>query len=210
MTDEVQASYDEMAERYAELFLSGLDDDGNARDWLARFAGIAADQNGPVADVGCGPGLVTAYLVERGLNTIGSDLSPGQIAQARKAFPALDFHVGDLAKLVHADNSLGGIVSRYSIIHTPPRELETAFAEWRRALEPGAPLLVSFFGSLAAADHGTPFDHKVVTAYELFPATIAEHLADVGFGDVEFATLPPPEGGRPFDQATVLAVKPTA
>lgn len=77
-----------------------------------------------------------------------------------------------------------------------------------RLLAPGAPLLVSFFGAPSAETHGNPFDHKVTTAYAFFPATIAGELEKAGFGDIEIDTQPPPEDGRPFDQATVLAQKP--
>lgn len=198
-----------MAPLYASLFLGDLNGDTNARDWLAAFAELAARQDGIVADLGCGPGHVVHHLSERGLPVVGYDLSPGQIAQARNAFPDLQFHVGDLTALDNADSSLGGIVSRYSLIHMLPSRLSAVFGEWMRVLEPGAPVLVSFFGSTSAEAHGTPFDHKVVTAYELFPATIARQLKHAGFTDVEIGTRPPPEGGRPFDQGTVLALKPS-
>jgi hypothetical protein len=69
---------------------------------------------------------------------------------------------------------------------------------------------VSFFGSLTADAHGTPFDHTVVTAYELFPATVALLMRDAGFADIEIGVLDPPDGGRPFTQTTVLARKPDA
>ncbi len=208
MTDEVRDSYDGMATLYAELFLDDLERDTNPRDWLAVFAELAALRNGPVADLGCGPGHVVDHLTELGLSAVGYDLSPGQIAEARNAFPDSQFHVGDLAALDVADASLGGVVSRYSLIHMLPSRLGDVFEEWMRVLEPGAPVLVSFFGSLTADSHGTPFDHAVVTAYELFPATIARLLHDAGFIDAEIGVRDPPDGGRPFDQGTVLARKP--
>ncbi len=49
----------------------------------------------------------------------------------------------------------------------------------------------------------------MTTAYELFPATVAEQMEKAGFTDVDVGVLPPPEGGRPLDQGTVLARKPT-
>jgi hypothetical protein len=107
------------------------------------------------------------------------------------------------------DSSIGGIVSRYSIIHIAPPLLSDVFDEWMRVLEPEAPVLVSFFGSLSAETHATPFDHKVATAYELFPGTIARLLQDAGFVDIKIGVCPTPDGVRPFDQATVLAVKPS-
>lgn len=208
MFDHVRNSYDAMAERYAALFLAELDRDTNAQDWLSAFAELAAPRNGAVADLGCGPGPVVNHLSELGLEAVGYDISPGQIAEARRAFPQSEFHVGDLTALDMDESSLGGIVARYSLIHMPPSCLGDVFEEWMQVLEPGAPVLMSFFGSSSADAHGAPFDHKVVTAYELFPATIAQQLQDAGFTVVEIGTCPPPEGGRPFDQATVLARKP--
>ena len=206
---DVASSYDDVAEEYASLFLKDLDRNSYARGWLDRFAAIAGDHDGPVADLGCGPGLVCDYLSQRGLATVGYDVSPGQIAQARLAFPDLEFDVGDFGAVAHPDSSLGGIVSRYSIIHTDPSHLDPILSEWMRVLEPGGPVLITFFGSLTAEAHGTPFGHTVATAYELFPATIAQQLHDVGFVDCETDTRPPPKEGRPFSQGTVFGHTPS-
>ena len=208
MSAEVRDSYDAVAELYASLNLDALAQDTNARDWLTAFSKLAAPRRGVVADLGCGPGHVVHHLSQLGLNVIGYDLSEGQIAQARTAFPDSEFHAGDLADLDVTASSIGGIVSRYSIIHILPSRLGKVFVEWMRVLEPEAPVLVSFFGSLSADTHGASFDHKVATAYELSPGTIAHQLQDAGFVDIEIGTRPTSDGVRPFDQATVLAVKP--
>lgn len=208
MTDEVRESYDAMAEQYAALFLNELERDANALSWLARFAELAVGRKGPVADLGCGPGRLVSYLSDLGLATIGYDLSPGQIAEARSAFPDSEFQVGDLAAIDRPDSSLGGIVARYSLIHLLPSRLGDIFTEWMRVLEPRAPVLVSFFGSTSAETHGSPFDHAVVTAYELYPATIAGLMREAGFTSIEIGVRDPPEGGRPFDQGTILAQTP--
>lgn len=201
----IRDAYDAIAELYAQLFLGDLAADASALHWLAAFARLAAVHEGIVADLGCGPGHVVDHLCELGLPAVGYDLSPGQIAEAHAAFPQRQFHVGDLTDLEFGDSSLGGIVSRYSLIHLLPSRLGSVFEEWKRVLEPGAPVLVSFFGSASAEVHGTPFDHKVVTAYELFPASVAYELTGAGFTTSEIDARPPPEGGRPFDQATILA-----
>ena len=117
--------------------------------------------------------------------------------------------MGDFAPLDVTDSSVGGIVSRYSVIHIVPSLLSEVFAEWMRVLEPEAPDLVSFFCSLSADAHGPAFDHKVATVYELFPGTIPRQLQDAGFADIEIGIRPSPDGVRPFDQGTVLARKPS-
>ncbi|MEM7337184.1 MAG: class I SAM-dependent methyltransferase [Actinomycetota bacterium] len=203
----VRRAYDANAERYASLFLNDLDHDSQTVEALASFAAGVATLPGPVLDVGCGPGSVVNHLGGVGLDVSGIDLSPGQIEQAHRAYPERSFAVGDLTALDVVDASLGGIVSRYSIIHLDPVVLGAVFAEWFRALQPGAPLFVSFFGSRSPDAHGTPFDHKVVTAYELDPATVGDLLRDVGFGRIEIVATPIPEGGRPFDHTTLLAQK---
>ena len=148
------------------------------------------------------------HLSQLGLSAVGYDISEGQLAEACRAFPHLEFGVGDLTSLHVDDASLGGIVARYSIIHLRPSQLETVFREWWRVLEPGAPVLISFFGAASAGAHGTAFDHAVVTAHALHPATMARQLAATGFVDVGVGALPPEPGGRPFDRATVIASKP--
>lgn len=205
MTDPVRDAYDSNAELYASLFLHELDQDTQSTKGLAEFAELAVQQRGQVVDLGCGPGSVVNHLSELGVTTTGIDVSPGQIAQARLAFPDLKFEVGDLSALEFADSSLGGIVSRHSLIHLQPSTLDDVFTEWVRALEPGAPVFVSFFGSRSAEAHGTPFDHKVVTAYELYPETVAQQLLNAGLADLEVEAVPIPEGGRPLDHAIILA-----
>ncbi len=200
--------YDAVAEQYAELFLDELDRDAAGRRWLARFADLVPPTGGVVADLGCGPGHVTHHLTALGLTVVGYDLSPGQITQARRAFPDGRFRVGDLTDLDMADGSLGGIVSRHSLIHLSPWILPDVFSEWMRVLEPGAPVLVSFFAASSAERHGTAFDHTVATAFELFPATIEQRLRGAGFVDVEVDVGPPPDGARPLDHANVLARRP--
>ena len=208
MSDAVRTSYDRNAERYASHVLKELDADDRLGTRLAAFAALAGERDGVVADLGCGPGHITNRLCELGLDAVGFDLSPGQIEQALQAFPHRQFHVGDLTALEHDDSSLGGIVSRHSLIHLPPTELGDVFAGWFSALALGAPVFVSFFGARSAGDHGIAFDHKIVTAYALWRETVAQLLLDAGFVDVDIESIPMPEGGRPFDDVTLIAVKP--
>jgi len=52
-----------------------------------------------VADVGCGPGHVTAHLHELGVDAFGIDLSPEMVAVARREHPAPRFEVGSMTDL---------------------------------------------------------------------------------------------------------------
>jgi len=205
MTDHVRDSYDAMAEQYTAVAVGDIDRDTVAHEWLGEFAQLAALGDGPVADLGCGPGYVTNHLSELGLSALGYDISPALVAEAQRAFPDVEFQLGDLTALDVANSSLAGVVSRYSLIHAPPTQLAGTFAEWSRVLELGAPALLSFFAASSAERHGTPFDHKVVTAYELFPATIVSELESAGFEDIRVGVRGPLVGERLLDHATILA-----
>ncbi|ONI79877.1 SAM-dependent methyltransferase [Actinosynnema sp. ALI-1.44] len=202
---DTQAAYDSVASLYAELFSDVLDTLPMERALLAVFADLVrAHGAGPVADIGCGPGHVTAHLHALGLTAFGVDLSAAMVALARQAHPALRFHEGSMTALDLADGVLGGILAFYSIIHMPPRHLPAVFAEFHRVLAPGGHLLLGFF----AGDDPLPreFDHKVSLAYRWSPDSLVELLREAGFDEVARLRREPHEGER-FHQAALMVRK---
>jgi trans-aconitate methyltransferase len=126
--DATRTSYDTVADTYATLFGGELAGKPLDRAVLAAFAETVS---GPVADLGCGPGHVTAHLHGLGCPAFGVDLSPEMVAVARRAYPTVSFSLGDMTQLDITSGSLGGIVAFYSIIHLPPELLPVALAEYR-------------------------------------------------------------------------------
>jgi SAM-dependent methyltransferase len=64
----VRESYDTVADDYAALVKSPSELDPLSRSMLAAFAELVrASGRGPVADLGCGPGKVTAHLAGLGV-----------------------------------------------------------------------------------------------------------------------------------------------
>ncbi len=83
-----RAAYDTVAVDYAELVSRELAAKPLDRALLAAFAELVqAAGVGPVADLGCGPGRVTAHLHHLGLTAFGVDLSPAMVAAARRRHP---------------------------------------------------------------------------------------------------------------------------
>ncbi|MCO6007355.1 methyltransferase domain-containing protein [Actinoallomurus purpureus] len=208
--DVTRAAYNDVATLYAELFRDSVDGRPLDRALVTAFAELvrAADA-GPVADLGCGPGGVTARLAGLGVTAFGVDASPAMIELARQAYPHLRFDEGSMLALDIADDTLGGVLAWYSIIHTPPEELPVIFAEFARVLAPGGHLLLGFFTTDGDSPHpAEPFDHKVSLAYRLS----IDHVADLArkAGLVEIARLrrEPGENER-FQHGRLLARRPT-
>ncbi|MEU0413428.1 class I SAM-dependent methyltransferase [Streptomyces griseorubiginosus] len=184
--DETSAAYDGVVELYASMFSSRLETRPFARNMIGTFAELVrATGNLRVADVGCGPGHLTALLHDLGMDAFGLDFSPGMIAHARQAHPGLRFEEVRMEALPVEDGALGGVLAHYSTIHTAPEELPALLAEQVRVLAPGGLLLVSFFGT--EGPEPVRFDHKVAPAYSWPAEQFVELLAGAGF--VTFARL---------------------
>jgi SAM-dependent methyltransferase len=131
--DTTRAAYDAMATLYAELFRDSVEGQPLDRALVTAFAEfVRAAGAGPVADLGCGPGGVTARLASLGVTAFGVDASPAMIELARQEYLDLRFDEGSMLALDIADGTLGGILAWYSIIHTPPEDLPVIFAEFAR------------------------------------------------------------------------------
>ncbi|MFH0516501.1 class I SAM-dependent methyltransferase [Streptomyces sp. M41] len=173
--------YDAIAEDYATLFRDALMTRPLERAMLGLFAELV-DGDGPVADLGCGPGEATAHLAALGLPVFGVDLSESMLAIARRDNPRLRFEQGSMLELDLPDGALSGAMSFYSSIHTPMEKLPALFAECHRVLAPGAPLLVAFQAGEEHRHHDRPWGHPVALTFQRRrPQDMADLLTAAGF-----------------------------
>ncbi len=139
--DDRRRSYDAVAERYAAELGSELDSKPLDRALLGVIAELAG--RGPVADVGCGPGHVGAYLRGLGVPTVGVDISPRMCIVATR-----EGHVpsaaGDMGALPLASSSVEAIICFYAVIHLDSAERLAAYSEFARVLRPGGHAIVAF------------------------------------------------------------------
>lgn len=146
--DSPRAVYDASSARYVEFVgteLSGATEDAVDLAMLVAFVELVAQcKPCKVADLGCGPGRVAAFLARQQVEVVGIDVSKRLIATARKAHPHVRFEEGRLDDLPFVDRSLAGAVCWYSIIYTPPDLLAQVFMEIARVLASGGLVLLAF------------------------------------------------------------------
>lgn len=137
--DAVRASYDAVADNYVAMV-------GDPGPWQRAALDAFAEQVrgiGPVLDVGCGPGWVTAHLRDMGVDISGIDLSPRMIDHARRQYPGISFQVASVTEVNVDPGSLGGVLGWWSWFNLPRDVLPTVVATMAGALRPGGLLLVA-------------------------------------------------------------------
>jgi SAM-dependent methyltransferase len=100
-------------------------------DWVCTEAGLRPGD--PVADLGCGTGILTRLLAERGLSVVGIDPNEDMLTEARRAGGPAEYRRGEAAATGLADASVA-LVTVAQAFHW--FDADRALAEFRRILTP--------------------------------------------------------------------------
>jgi SAM-dependent methyltransferase len=142
MDADAVSAYEAMADDYADAV------DESPFNALYERPGVIAllpEVDGKrVLDVGCGSGPLSAWLVSRGADVVGFDISPSMVRRAeRRALRSASFRVADLAEpLSFLEDSSFDVAVASLVIHylhdwVPP------LSELRRILRPDGALVLS-------------------------------------------------------------------
>jgi SAM-dependent methyltransferase len=108
-----------------------------SRGLAPRFADFAGVAGGPVLEVGCGPGALTAVLAERhGPASVAAvDPSESFVAACRVRVPGADVRLGTAEELPFEDRTFHGALSQ--LVLSFVRDPDRVVAETRRVVRPG-------------------------------------------------------------------------
>ncbi len=94
--------------QYIDLF----DGDWDAHEVDAAFIRRhLGGSQGPVLDLGCGPGYWAAYLHTLGIEVTGIDLVPEFLSHALAHHPGPDFQLGSMTDVQAPEHSADGVLS---------------------------------------------------------------------------------------------------
>lgn len=189
--DELIKSYNLLAEDYARQYCDELSRKPFEREHLERFV-RPLPLGRRVCDLGCGPGHLADYLRSLGVDAVGMNLSSSMIAIAQKRYPSNDYLVGDMLRMGIPDESLGGIVAFYSMIHLRRPKVSLAILEMARVLVPGGGLLVAFHRGTGTLHEDDALGHPVAFDCTLFEPDEISRPMEVSGLRVEEVTVREP------------------
>ena len=102
-----------------------------------------ASRNGAVLDLGCGSGVTSSFLAQRGVRVVGVDISESQIAAARemarthRSAASMEFRVADVSELDQSGERYDGVVAHAFLHHLAHDELSATLRTISGLLEPG-------------------------------------------------------------------------
>ncbi|MFO7796183.1 MAG: class I SAM-dependent methyltransferase [Promethearchaeati archaeon] len=138
VTKIVEEGYNKIAESYY-----------NHRN-LEKFNGelesfsLLIPENAKVLDVGCGAGIPTAkFLVKKGFDVTGIDISERMIDLARENVPNGKFLKMDINNLDFPEESFDGIISVYTLFHIPKENHFKIFQNFYSLLKPEGVIMIN-------------------------------------------------------------------
>ena len=121
---------------------------------VAFYARLAAEQGGPVLDVGCGTGRVAVALAQQSFEVVGVDLSQAMLRQAEARRAGLPVEVAARLTFVYGDMTTLELGRQFALIVTPSRVFQFALTSaaqraalraLRRHLRPDGRLVLDLF-----------------------------------------------------------------
>jgi len=206
---DTQAGYDRVAENYATEFFDELKRKPFDCELLDAFAEWLREQ-GVVYELGCGPGQVSRYLKDRGVDVCGLDLSAEMVRVASRLNPDIPFTQGDMSSLDLPDDSLAGVVLFYSIIHLEREDVTRALREMNRTLRPGGKVFLAFHGGAGNVHRDEWYGQAVSIDFRFFEGDeMAGYLEAAGFDEIKVRRREPYEFEYPTPRYYVSAQKPS-
>lgn len=154
---ELKETYNKIAEDWVK--------DHNSDAWWIEGTDYFLSQlskGSKILDVGCGGGIKTKYISEKGYKVIGIDFSDKMIEIAKRENPELDFEVFDMFNINTIGQKFDGIFAQASLLHIPKDRAFEILEKMKNVLNNGGLLYVAVKGK---RDDGLDEEIKVEDDY---------------------------------------------
>ncbi len=135
---DIAATYDRMAEEWHR--------DHAHDDWWVECTDefiALLPKVGTVLDVGCGSGVKSKYLLERGLTVMGIDISKNLLAIAKREAPAGSYRELSMLDLDQLSEQYDGVFAQASLLHIPKQQALSVIKLMAARCKPGGYLYLA-------------------------------------------------------------------
>lgn len=152
-----------------------------------------------ILDAGCASGGISFYLNDKGFEVVGIDLSVNMIKIAKQKVPTVTFQIMDIRDLHFHKNYFQGIVSDYSLIHIPKKDIVKTLKGFYEVLKPNGYIFISVFKGNEEKFIPEPFkpDEKVFWSF-FSDKEFRSYLNKSGFHVVSGISQPTRADGEDF------------
>lgn len=99
-----------------------------------------------ILDVGCGGGIKTRYISEKGYGVMGIDFSDKMIEIAKRENPGIEFAVVDMYDINTIEKTFDGIFVQAALLHIPKNRVMEVLTKMKEKLNPNGLLYLAVKG----------------------------------------------------------------
>ena len=99
-----------------------------------------------ILDVGCGAGVKSRYLIDKGFNVTGIDFSEKMIEIARRESPGIPFEVVDVYEIEKYPKTFDGVFAQAVLLHVPKNRIREVLEKLKDKINPNGLLYIAVKG----------------------------------------------------------------
>jgi len=138
----VRIFFDEHAEQYCSNYFSKKQAGFAVQTRAAKALELLGTISGRVLDLGCGPGVMSSMVENKGCDVVGVDLSPGMLQLARRHAPKTAFCIGEGRSLPFASQTFDAGIAVGVLEFAEDERL--VLRDMARMLRPGGVFVATF------------------------------------------------------------------
>lgn len=203
---ETHETWNKVAQLYEEKFMD-LDFYNATYD---RFCALLNNDKAKILELGCGPGNITKYILERYPNfeILGTDISENMVKIAQKNNPNAQFKVMDCRDMKELSATYDAIVCGFILPYLSPKDSDLFFENCYSILNESGILYLSFVeGDFEKSGYisGSSGDRTYFYYYEI--ETLESVLAAQNLKIMETIKVAYPRGNNEEELHTILLIE---